>query len=316
MAEQQHEDTKICPRCAETIKLRAVLCRFCGAEFAASEVDIDAKNNAPAPVDSRLSSINASRGVTLFVSLAVAALIIYGLNQSSERNQAAETNGGTLPDPAERLPALTGADLKTAALAEILDIRRSIEPPPLKQSTLRVGNWHWGENYSYAIAEGLVTNKSSESIENILAVVTFFDRYGNMITSDDALIEYRPLLPEQTSPFKVIVPYNPAMQSASLEFKNFRGQILDWQDSMINKGNVKKINEERLIEISQGYLIFLGYLKGDINRKLDSRTVEAVKQFQRDYKLDLNGKISVELAAAARVASQRAPVSNISNKVK
>lgn len=30
-------DEKICPRCAETIKAAAVVCRFCGAEFAAPE---------------------------------------------------------------------------------------------------------------------------------------------------------------------------------------------------------------------------------------------------------------------------------------
>ena len=44
-----------------------------------------------------------------------------------------------------------------------------------------------------------------------------------MITSDSSLIEYDPILPGQTSPFKVIERYNPAMEKANIEFKHMWG---------------------------------------------------------------------------------------------
>jgi len=47
------------------------------------------------------------------------------------------------------------------------------------------------------------------------------------ITSDDALLTYTVLLPDQISPFKVLSSYNPAMKDFRLTFKEFLGsQIL------------------------------------------------------------------------------------------
>lgn len=94
-------------------------------------------------------------------------------------------------------------------------------PPPLE-----VQSWSWREEYGYAIAEGAVKNVSSAPIENLQAVVSFSTKDGTFIASDDALVAYNPLLPGQTSPFKVMARHNPAMSKAGLSFKSlFGGEV-------------------------------------------------------------------------------------------
>ena len=86
-------------------------------------------------------------------------------------------------------------------------------------SDLELLSWHWSSEHGYATAEGEVKNISGKKLERIEALVTWYDKDGTMITSDSSLIEYDPLLPGQTSPFKVYERYNPEMNSARIEFK-------------------------------------------------------------------------------------------------
>ncbi|MEO0022294.1 MAG: FxLYD domain-containing protein [candidate division WOR-3 bacterium] len=86
-------------------------------------------------------------------------------------------------------------------------------------------NWE-RTSYSYVTARGQVKNISARSLKNVMAVVTFYDKSGNFITSNDALIDYNPILPGQTSPFSVIETYNPAMHKAAVEFKHLLGATI------------------------------------------------------------------------------------------
>ena len=86
-------------------------------------------------------------------------------------------------------------------------------------SILELLNWHWSSEHGYVTAEGQVKNISGRKLERVEALVTWYDKSGDMITSDSSLIEYNPILPGQTSPFKVMERYNPAMKKASIEFK-------------------------------------------------------------------------------------------------
>ena len=51
------------------------------------------------------------------------------------------------------------------------------------------------------------------------AVAVFKSENGELITSTSSIIEYNPIMPGQTSPFKVMAGYNPRMKSAGLDFK-------------------------------------------------------------------------------------------------
>ena len=88
---------------------------------------------------------------------------------------------------------------------------------------LEILDWRWSTSHGYATAEGRVKNISGRRLENVVAEVTFTDRSGGFITTDDALISLNPILPGQTSTFKVMARQNPAMNNASLSFKFLMG---------------------------------------------------------------------------------------------
>jgi hypothetical protein len=72
----------------------------------------------------------------------------------------------------------------------------------------------------------MVKNISSSPLDNVQAVAIFDDSSDNFITSGDALIDYRPILPGQSSPFKVMAPQNPAMKTCRVEFKKMFGSAI------------------------------------------------------------------------------------------
>ena len=88
---------------------------------------------------------------------------------------------------------------------------------------------HWSREYGYAIYEGRVKNISNESLENVEAVVTFYDRNDTFVTSSDALIEFNPILPGQISNFKVMKTSNPEMKKAGVSFKFILGGSIQYK---------------------------------------------------------------------------------------
>jgi len=97
--------------------------------------------------------------------------------------------------------------------------------PTSNEPALEVIAFHWGqtEGGGFVEAKGQVKNITGKSLANVTAVVTFDDKSEGFITSSDALIDYNPILPGQTSPFTVIETYNPAMRKAGVEFKFLMG---------------------------------------------------------------------------------------------
>jgi hypothetical protein len=77
--------------------------------------------------------------------------------------------------------------------------------------------------YGYSYVEGEVRNISNEPLQHVTAVASWYDASDTFITSDSALIEYDPLLPGQTSPFKVGTRNNPAIKRFSIGFKTMLG---------------------------------------------------------------------------------------------
>lgn len=100
---------------------------------------------------------------------------------------------------------------------------------------LEVVSFRWGrtEGGNYAEAKGQVKNISGKSLKSVAAVVTFSDKSGGFITSSDALIDYNPILPGQTSPFSVMETYNPAMRTgtATVAFKFLMGGTIPTRHS-------------------------------------------------------------------------------------
>lgn len=116
-------------------------------------------------------------------------------------------------------------------------VARAEEERRIRSVPLVLLDWHWSSEHGYVIGEGQVRNVSGRKLENVQAVATFFTADGALVTSDNALIEYNPLMPGQVSPFKVMARHNPMMEKAGIAFKTFGGQRLEH----INKEDYERI---------------------------------------------------------------------------
>lgn len=87
-------------------------------------------------------------------------------------------------------------------------------------------SWSHESDSSFAIVVGQVKNISKKSFDHVQAVTSFTDAKGNFITSESTLIEYNPILPDQVSPFRAMVPWNPELKNLKVEFKQImRGKL-------------------------------------------------------------------------------------------
>lgn len=101
------------------------------------------------------------------------------------------------------------------------------QPTPKASATqLELQAMRFTINHGFAYVEGQVKNVSGESLKNVMAVATFTDKDDGFITSDQALIEYNPILSEQVSPYRVVARANPAMAAVRVEFKQLGGGTL------------------------------------------------------------------------------------------
>ncbi len=105
---------------------------------------------------------------------------------------------------------------------------------------LELERYSCGRTYGYYEIQGRVKNISDKPIDNLLAVGEFYDESENFIKADDTLVEYRPLLPGQTSPFKVLTSGNPAIKKCSVSFKEFGGREIEYQEKAKEEKNKPK----------------------------------------------------------------------------
>ncbi len=94
---------------------------------------------------------------------------------------------------------------------------------PSYEPKLQLLSWSNYTEYGYIHVVGEVRNISNSKLEHVLAVVTFRTENGTLVKTDDALINYDPLMPGQSSPFKVLTTENPAIKKLSLGFKHLLG---------------------------------------------------------------------------------------------
>jgi hypothetical protein len=128
------------------------------------------------------------------------------------------------------------ATYRIKSLTQIAAEKRAAELEAQREAVcsgiqLVIEDWRWGQSSdSFVKVEGRVTNVSGVSLKGVVAKVSFFSQNEEFITSDDALIDYQPVLNGQTSPFSVIAIYNPAMRKAQLELAQFWGTTYRFTD--------------------------------------------------------------------------------------
>jgi hypothetical protein len=102
-------------------------------------------------------------------------------------------------------------------------------PPPYKLALISAScTTH--SDIGYSECEGFVKNISSQTLEDIQVVVEWVDAGGVPRSSDDALIDYNPLLPGQESPWSTVGDYNPALTRFRVRFTEFFGGTILTRD--------------------------------------------------------------------------------------
>ncbi len=84
---------------------------------------------------------------------------------------------------------------------------------------LQLLSWRNYTEYGYIHVVGEVKNISNSKLDNVTAVVTFRTEDGTLVKTDEALIDYNPLMSGQTSAFTVLATENPAIKKLSLGFQ-------------------------------------------------------------------------------------------------
>lgn len=91
---------------------------------------------------------------------------------------------------------------------------------------LRVNSFKCSKEHGFAKVTGTVTNRTNVPMDRLMVVALFSSSNGEFIKSADAMVDYQPLMPGQTSPFMALTSDNPMMRNCEVQFKEMFGGVV------------------------------------------------------------------------------------------
>ena len=98
----------------------------------------------------------------------------------------------------------------------------------LENADILVKDWKCRTEYGYTRTTGIIKNVSGRRLENVQVVSVYKTLEGAFVESSSSMIEYNPLMPGQSSPFRAIGARNPIIGSCEVSFKTIDGRRLDY----------------------------------------------------------------------------------------
>jgi hypothetical protein len=151
------------------------------------------------------------------------------------------------------------------------------------------------KEYSYVFVRGEVRNLSGQKLENVMVVGEFRTSDGRIVKTSDALLDYNPIMPGQTSPFSAGTTDNPEIKRCNISFRYLFGTSLNFTTREIRQQD----GREHIAE-AQRLLKAHGYDPGPADGIRGARTEAAVQAFQKDRNLAVDGRINETLLRELR----------------
>lgn len=153
------------------------------------------------------------------------------------------------------------------------------------------------ETSTYMHSRGQVKNMTSQPIKNIEAIAEYYTKDGTFIISDDAFVEFNPLMPGQTTPYHVLLPGNPLIAKCSIRFKVMWGEELAYktpasQNKRKPGGALSTDASKDMIRQVQTLLGQLGYVTGGIDGAFGKKTQSAIMKYQEIRSMPQDGKVT------------------------
>jgi hypothetical protein len=103
------------------------------------------------------------------------------------------------------------------------------KPPPYKLALISASCTRRSD-IGFRECEGFVKNVTSQALEDVTVVITWVDENGTPYSTDEALIDYNPILPGQESPWSTVGTDNPALTRFRVEFQELLGGTILTRD--------------------------------------------------------------------------------------
>jgi len=224
------------------------------------EATIDSDSwQSESTVFKRIVESNYQRGdldrVTHFCNLAIEANIKLSLNPKELRKiyEKAQANYfQNEENPKAATPTFQEEKQIAGELAKQqpeASLKQHVEENPRSKPTqdLIIESWRLTVESDLALVSGEVTNNSGEELKSVTAVASFYAADDSFLSTSSGIVEFNPILPGQTSPFKAYDFNVSAIKSAKLSFKHFSGGTISTfdRDAEVQAHGIKRLREKK-----------------------------------------------------------------------
>lgn len=210
------QSTKRCPFCAEEIQAAAIVCRFCNRSLAQQSAQ---------PSGLHLKCVDCGHVALRGPNACPNCGHVYFTEAGAKKKRT--TTSKFLWFIAAAMGLSIVGSVGVAFFKALSDPRfagPTYDPtvPAEPRAQVELLSWHWSREHGFIKAEGEVRNLTNQPITRLWAVVTFYTTNETLVTSDESVVEFDPLMPQQTSPFDVMVRDNPQISGATVRFRTAR----------------------------------------------------------------------------------------------